>query len=68
MSDLTELPTLWREACANLQAGVKDSPSHDLKRLIKERCEAFTICADELEHVLARATPNPNQAGGGDAG
>ncbi len=49
---LSALVTTWREAIVKLKAGIEDSPSHDLKRMIKERAEAFTICADELERVL----------------
>jgi hypothetical protein len=49
---------LWRDGVRILQAGVADSPSHDLKRLINERVEAITICANELES-LANDEPAP---------
>src|SRR5882762_9728914 len=51
-SAVAKLVTSWREAIVKLKAGVEDSPSYDLKRMIKERSEAFTICADELEAAL----------------
>lgn len=49
---LRRLVNQWRVAIVELKKGVEDSPSYDLKRLIKERAEAFTICADELEKAI----------------
>lgn len=55
---LRELVAKWREAITKLWDGVKDSPSHDLKRMIKERIEAVAVCANELEALLT-APPAP---------
>ena len=45
---VVKLVAAWREAIVKLKAGVEDSPSYDLKRMIKERAEAFTICAESF--------------------
>ena len=44
----------WRIGIIKLEAGVKDSPSYDLRRMIKERAEMATICANELEALLGK--------------
>lgn len=58
-SAVAKLVAEWRKAIVKLKDGLGDTPSYDLKRMIKERSEAFTICADELE---ALATAPPEQA------
>ena len=52
-NELRELVRKWRNGIEALKDGVKGSPSHDLHRLINERCEAFKICADELERFCS---------------
>jgi hypothetical protein len=47
-----ELSEAWRSGIAKLKSDVKGSPSHDLHRMINERCEAFTICACELDALI----------------
>ena len=49
---LEKLASTWESAVKELQEGVKDSPSHDLKRMIKERSEAFNICIKELRAII----------------
>lgn len=56
LNGLRALPGKWREAIVKLKAGVEDSPSYDLKRMIKERAEAFMVCAEELEAALSAMT------------
>ena len=46
------LAETWKIGIAELRAGIKHSPSHDLQRMIKERVEAFTICITELLALL----------------
>ena len=49
---LEKLASTWGSAVEELQEGVKDSPSHDPKRMIKERSEAFNICIKELRAII----------------
>lgn len=44
----------WRKAAKRMRKEVKDSPSHDLQRMINERMEAVEICANELEAELGQ--------------
>jgi hypothetical protein len=58
---VSELARKWQEAIPKFLGGVKDSPSHDLKRMAKERMEAVEICREELL-AAAKAAGAPTQA------